>query len=119
VVGVFQANSAGDADLVGYLNSGVLPPSEQFNGAGAGRQTGETSTPTQTGTPAQVAKEESVAKTTCLAKSYCTALATFERLIAENEAIHVTSANRAVLKAEHAELEKLLAKAEASFSAAK
>jgi len=107
VVAVFQANSAGDADLVSYLDSGNLPASEQFNGAGAGRQTGETSTPTQTATPAQTKSEEAKAAT----PSATSAISTFERLLAENQVAHVTSANRTALKAERVELEKLLATA--------
>ena len=100
VVAVFQPNAAGDADLVNYLSTGVLPANEQFNGSGAGNTTGLSSTPTQeTGkTPTSpVATSPAAASNT---------VATIKRLLQENKS------SQSGLQAEQRNLESLLAAAE-------
>jgi hypothetical protein len=96
VAGIFQADPQGDSDLVSYLNTGYLPPSELYTGPGAGSQgvTGESesattpTTPLPNGTGAQ---------------------ATIERLLAENKAAQAQGAkNLKSLHAEQTDLEDLL-----------
>ena len=121
VVGVFQADAQGDADLVNYLNTGVLPASEQFDGAGAGNNTGLTSTPEQnpgaasttpvTSTPTATLPGASVPATGDVTGA--DAVSTLKRLLAENVAAQTANANQlAQLKAQQVDLQRLLTLAE-------
>jgi hypothetical protein len=105
VVGAFQADAQGDADLIRYLSTGILPASERYIGDGAGIQTGLTSTPLQEGKGTSTTPTKEAASSLPASAS---TVATLERLLRENES------NQASFHAEQSYLERLLKTAKAT-----